>query len=79
MAETNPIAKAAPKIASAQPKTSAAVLSFIKMTVLPILAPALAGIIKKYGKGKLEKYLIPARDILNEAYPVEPEEARLIP
>lgn len=65
--------RAAPKLAAAQPKTGRAVLSLVKSIVLPILAAALGELLKKYGNDELADYLIPARDILNDAYP--PSEA----
>ena len=65
------LAKAAPKIAAATPKTSNAVLSLFKTVFLPMLTPVLGALIAKYGGESLRQYLEPARDVLIAAYPIE--------
>ena len=66
--------KAAPKLTAAAPKTSNAVLVLFKTIFLPMLTPVLGSLIAKYGSETLEQFLIPARDILNAAYPVVEDE-----
>jgi len=68
------LAKVVEKVASAAPSTVSALLSFFRTVILPILTPMLASLIVKYGSGKLRAALEPVRDLLNSAYPAEPDE-----
>ncbi|HWC76437.1 MAG TPA: hypothetical protein VG778_03195 [Blastocatellia bacterium] len=62
---------AAAKVSTAKPKTSKALISLVETVVLPILAPALGAILAERGPAKLKRYLLPVRDTLIAAYPLE--------
>ncbi len=62
------IEKAAPRLAEATPKTGSMVMTIFRSMILPMLGPALGELLKaKDAKKKYSKYLIPARNILNDA------------
>jgi hypothetical protein len=65
------VAVAPGKSAAAVSKTSNAVLALFKTLFLPMITPILGGLIVKYGSATLEEILVPARDVLLAAYPLE--------